>query len=192
MISGFISSQNCAFVFIAIRVWGTVHDQCFQVRHLNEEYRVLHFWVCAYSQTFDKNKFPHWDSYLLILFCKQSKALKWLSVLTDIPCYRRCMTAARYLHHKCAASHLLPCVPWVVGQPSQATGGGTAFPSHRWWDSLPRPWVVGQPSQVMGGGTAFPSPSRLGLCTKQFHDHCIGLFPREQKFCPAWRGTWLS
>lgn len=96
---------------------------------------------------------------MLILFCKQSKALKWLSVLTDIPCYRRCMTAARYLPHKCAACHLLLCVPWVVGHPSQAMGGGTAFPSHRWWDSPPKPQVVGQPSQAPAGWGCAPSNS---------------------------------
>lgn len=110
---------RCSFqpgLCIAMSVQVTVDDWYFQAGHLKNGCRVLQFGACPYSWTLDNNKFHHLNFYLMILFCKPSKALRWLSVLTDIPSCRRCSSALRHLPRNHAV--------WIL--------------CHRWWENLPK------------------------------------------------------
>lgn len=115
---------RCSFkpaLCIAMSVQVTVADWYFQIGHVKKECWVLQFGAYAYSQTLDNTKFHHWNFYLIVLFFKPSKALKWLSVLTDLPSCRR--------------SKVLwdTCLVWIM----QCGSWGSAC--HRWWENLPKP-----------------------------------------------------
>lgn len=113
---------RCSFqpaLCIAMSVQVTVDDWYFQVGHLKKGCRILQFGAYAYSQTLDNANFHHWNFYLMILFCKTSKALKWLFLQISHPAGVQVLWDTS--DH--AVWILGQCMPQVVGEPSQATAG---------------------------------------------------------------------
>lgn len=116
---------SCAFMFVAFRVWVTVDDWYFQFGHWKKG---AEYCTCECVPAAKRLTVTHSIIGILIFWfyfanSQSSMVLKWLSILIDIPCSRRCVTAVRHLPHKHAALFPVLCVPWVVGHFSQATAG---------------------------------------------------------------------